>query len=119
MIPGVHFLYYFSKDAFFVKDEGFSDCAHYCLAVHLLFSPGAEGLQHLRGSVRKQSERKLIFVLELSVRRCAVLAYSYDIVSAGLECFEIVSDIACFCCAAACVVFRIKIYDCLLSEKVF
>lgn len=52
-VLGVHFLDNALKNAVLVEDECSPERPQCGLTVHFLLTPGAEGLEHLRGGVRK------------------------------------------------------------------
>ena len=106
------------KDTVLIKDDGLSDCSHYGLSLHLLFSPCPEGLKKLSGCVGQKRERKFVLFSEFLVRCHAVLAHTDNIITFGLKGLIIISQTAGLRSTSACIVLRIEVYDCLLSYKV-
>ena len=115
MILRVDLFYYLCEDAVFIEDEGRTHDAHVLPAVHALFAPGTERLDHFSGCVCKEGERERMLFLEILVRLHTVLAYADHIISLCYESLVIVAQVTCLCCATACVVLRIEVDDgCLL-----
>ncbi len=117
MVFSLYFLDNALQDTFFIEYECTAQCARYALSVHLFLSPCSECLQHLRRGVCQKGEGQRIFVYELFMRCRAVLAYSYHIVSGGGKGCIVVAQVAGFCRASRCIVFRIKVYNRLFPDK--
>ena len=97
------------QNAVFVEDEGAAQSAEHGFAVHFLFAPGAEGLEHFGGGVREQAEGELEFGLEARMRSGAVLAHAHHVEAGGCQGGVIVPEGTRLGSAAGGVVFGVEV----------
>ena len=100
----------------FVEDERAPEGTQDRFSVHLLLSPGAEGLKHLGGSVRQEAERQAVLGPETRVGLHAVLAHAHYVVALRREGRIIVPEAASLRRAPRRVVLGVKVDDGLFSR---
>ena len=81
-------------DAFFVDDEGSTECAHILASVHTLFSPYSELFYQFLVCIGNEGERKFVLGNELLVRFGIVHTYTNNLITGLAECCIIITQVA-------------------------